>query len=91
MVPAANGEHRRGQVTTDRVHATAGQPGRDVPGAAPQVGDRQAIFSLLGKAGQQGPVEWLGGELIAKAGHVLLGDDVVALAGGLVARDGFPP
>src|SRR5215472_8457701 len=39
IFPAANGDHSRRQVDTDRGHATAGQPGCDVPGAAPQVGD----------------------------------------------------
>ena len=55
--------------------------------AAPQIGDRRTVFSLLGKAGQQSSVEWLSGELVAEAPHVLLGDGVITLADSVMLRD----
>lgn len=51
-----------------------------MPKAAPQIGDRRTVFSLLGKAGQHSPVERLSGELVTEAPHVLLGDGVITLA-----------
>jgi hypothetical protein len=58
-----------------------------MPRAAPQVGDRRTVFSLLGKAGQQSPVERLSCELAAEALQVLLGDSVITLADSVVLRD----
>lgn len=58
-----------------------------MPRAAPQIGDRRTVFSLLGKAGQQGPVERLSGELAAEAPQVLLGDGVITLADSVTLRD----
>jgi hypothetical protein len=37
-----------------------------MPGAAAQIGDRRAGFGLLGKAGQQSPVQRLCGQLVAE-------------------------
>jgi hypothetical protein len=80
VLPAASGDHGGGQVDTHRGRAPPGEPGRDMPGATPQIGDRRAIAGLLGKAGQQRAVERLTGELVAEPGRVLLGYSVVALA-----------
>jgi hypothetical protein len=54
--------------------------------AAAQVRDRRARFGLLDDAGEQGPVERLAGQLVTEAGRVVLGNLVVAPAGGVVAR-----
>lgn len=58
-----------------------------MPKAAPQIGDRRTVFSLLGKAGQHSPVERLSGELVAEALQVLLGDSVITLADSMMLRD----
>jgi hypothetical protein len=58
-----------------------------MPRAAPEIGDRRTVFSLLGKAGQQSPVEPLSCELVAEALQVLLGDSVITLADSVVLRD----
>lgn len=84
IVPAAGGDHGRRQVDTDRGYATAGEPGCHMPRAAPEIGDRRTVFSLLGKAGQQSPVERLSCELVAEALQVLLGDSVITLADSVV-------
>jgi hypothetical protein len=83
VLPAANGDHARGQVNTDCRHAAPGEPGCDMPRATPQIGNGRAIFGLLGQAGQQRPVERLARELIAEPGRVLLGHSVVASANGV--------
>jgi hypothetical protein len=80
IIPAADGDHARRQVDTDRSHAMASELGCHMARAAPQIGDRRTVFSLLGKAGQLSSVEWLSGELVAEALHVLLGDGVITLA-----------
>ena len=67
VVTAADGDHGQGQVDADWGHALAGWPGRNVPGAASQIGDRRADAGLLGEAGQQGPVERLVSQLVAEA------------------------
>jgi len=58
-----------------------------MPRAAPQIGDRRTVFSLLGKAGQQSSVERLPGELVAEAPCVLLGDGIVTPADSVTLRD----
>ena len=85
MLPPAHGDHGSGQVNADRGDAVAGEPGRDVPGAAADVRDRYARLSLLDEAGQQGAIERLVGEFAAEFGGIFVGDRVVAAANRLAA------
>jgi hypothetical protein len=44
------------------------------------------VFSLLGQAGQQGPIQRLTGGLAAEADRVHLGDSVIAAAHGMMLQ-----
>jgi len=83
---AASLDHASGQINPDRTRALLGKPGRDVPGATAEVGDRGPSFRLFQEAGEERPVERLPGELVVQPGRVLLGHGVIAAAYGVAMR-----
>jgi 8-oxo-dGTP diphosphatase len=83
--PATTGlDHAIGQVDPDRARALPGEPGRHVPGATTEVGDRGPRFRLFHQAREERPVERLPGEFVVQPGRVLLGHGVVAAAYGIM-------
>jgi hypothetical protein len=83
--PAADSDHARRKINTDHRRAAAGKPGRNVPRATAQIGDRGVLAQLLKQAGEQGTVERLAGKFAAEAGHIPLSHRVVAAADAVMA------
>ncbi len=92
VLPAGDGEHRRGQVHAEHGQAEPVQQGGDPPGAAAEVG-HLAVEPVpgdeFGEGREHGPLQRPGLQVPPEVLGVVLGDGVVEGAGGAQEVGGF--